>query len=197
MLFLMLMGCDESLPPRLPDPNPFSVNAAITPGRVVVRGDFVGGTAGDINVSVTNVYTEVLQDTAAVAIRCRIWLADYPDSAGVVTIDASSLTDQSLMRGEVLTLLPQATALFNKRWNYTTAGGTPFWNMLQLRSVSSFMGPYMLSDSVKVLMTDTVRLFKPVPAYILGPVLCMLQFEIHPVTQGSSARAETVRVPGD
>jgi hypothetical protein len=39
-------------------------------------------------------------------------------------------------------------------------------------------GPYRLSQPVEVIMTDTVRVFRELPAYTLGPRSCTLQFEV-------------------
>lgn len=178
LLALMSAGCDESLPPRLPDPNAISVDAKIINGRIFVINGVAGGNAGVIEASVTNIYTEVLQDTAAVAVRCRIWLADRPDSAGVATIDVSSLTDSRMIQGGMLTILPHATALFDKHWDYTTPGGTPFWDLIPLKDTSDSKGPFRLSAPLEVMMSDTVRVFKPVPDYTLGPRPFTLQFEV-------------------
>lgn len=173
-----LAGCDESLPPRLPDPNAIAVDAKIFSGRITVQGGVPGGNAGVIEASVTNIYTEVLQDTPAVNIRCRIWLADYPDSAGLATIDISSLTKPSLIQGGMLTLLPRSSLVFDKHWDYRSAGGTPFWDILPLKDTADVQGPFRLSQLVEVMMSDTVRVFKPVPDYTLGPRSCTLQFEV-------------------
>jgi len=138
----------------------------------------VSGTAGTIEASVSNVYTEVLQDTAAVNIRCRIWLAGVPDSAGVATIDASALTTSRQLQNGVLTLLPHETAFFDRQWDYATAGGTPFWDLIPLKDTSDSHGPYKLSAPVDVMMTDTLRIFKPIPDYVIGPISATLQFEV-------------------
>jgi hypothetical protein len=179
-LFLVVMsaGCDESLPPRLPDPNAISVDAKIFSGRITVERGVVTGNAGVIEASVTNIYTEVLQETAAVNIRCRIWLADHPDSAGIATIDVSSLTNSRLIQGGMLTLLPHATALFDKHWEYTTPGGTPFWDLIPLKDTSDTQGAFQLSAPVEVVMSDTLRVFKPLPDYTIGPHSFTLQFEV-------------------
>jgi hypothetical protein len=171
-------GCDESLPPRLEDPNAISVDAKIFTGRITVQGGVVGGNAGVIEASVSNIYTEVLQDTPTVNIRCRIWLADYPDSAGTATIDISSLTNPKLIQNGMLTLLPHASAQFDKHWDYRSKAGTPFWSMLQLKDTADTQGPYRLSEPVEVLMSDTVRIFKELPDYTLGPRSFTLQFEV-------------------
>ena len=174
----MIAGCEESLPPRLEDPNAIAVDVRIFTGRITVQGGVVGGNAGIIEASITNVYTEVLQDTPAVNIRCRIWLADYPDSAGAATIDISSLATPRLVQNGMLTLLPRSSAVFDKHWGYTSRAGTPFWNMLPLKDMTDTQGPYRLSEPVEVMMSDTVRVFKDLPDYTLGPRSFTLQFEI-------------------
>ena len=175
---LLCAGCDESLPPRLADPNAISVAVNILNGRVLVQKGVVSGGAGAVEASVKNIYTEVLQDSAAVNIRCRIWLADNPDSAGVAVMDVSSLTDARLMQGALLTIVPGATASFVKQWNYTAPGGTPFWDLIPLKDTSDNQGPFQLSAPVEVIMSDTVRVFKPVPDYTIGPHSFTLQFEV-------------------
>ncbi|HTR98299.1 MAG TPA: hypothetical protein VML00_01035 [Bacteroidota bacterium] len=171
-------GCDESLPPRLADPNAIAVSVKMGGGQVTVTNGVVGGNGGGIEASVSNIYTEVLQDTAAVNIRCRIWLASVPDSPGVAVIGASELVTPGLMRGGMLTILPHQTALFDKRWDFTTTGGTPFWKLIPLKDTSDRQGPFKLSDPVEVLMWDTVRIFTPVPDYVLGPASAVIQFEV-------------------
>ncbi len=178
LLTLIAAGCDESLPPRLDNPNAISAGVSIISGLVTVQSGVVGGNAGLIEASVTNIYTEVLQDTPAVNIRCRIWLADYPDSSGLAIIDVSSLTNPRLLQNGMLTILPRSAILFDKHWNYQTTGGTPFWNLLPLRDMTDMQGPYKLSAPVTVMMTDTVRVFKPLPDYVLGPQSFTLQFEV-------------------
>jgi hypothetical protein len=174
----MAAGCDESLPPRLPDPNAISADMKILGGRIIVSGGQVGGNGGLIEASVTNIYTEVLQDTVAINIRCGIWLAVRPDSVGRAVLDASSLTTPNLIQNGMLTLLPRATALFESRWDYTTLGGTPFWNLIPLKDTSDLQGPFKLSAPVEVVMYDTIRIFKPVPDYIVGPRSATVQFEV-------------------
>jgi len=178
ILLFTACGCDESLPPRLADPNAISVNVRLFSGRVTVQNGVAGGNASLVEASVTNIYTEVLQDTQAVNVRCRLWLADFPDSAGITTIGITSLTDPRFLQGNVLTLLPHSTALFDKYGDFTTLNGTPFWNMLTLKDTSDMQGPYKLSDPVQVAMSDTVRIFKAVPDYILSPRYYTIQFEI-------------------
>jgi len=178
LLACLAGGCDESLPPRLADPNAISVSVTIAGGRVTVTNGVAGGNGGIIDASVSNIYTEVLQDTAAVNIRCRIWLASVPDSTGVATIDASALTTPRLIQNGMLTILPHQAALFEKSWDYTTTGGTPFWNLIPLKDTSDTQGPFRISAPVEVIMTDTVRIFKPVPDYTLAPVSSILQFEV-------------------
>jgi hypothetical protein len=178
LITLMNAGCDETLPPRLTDPNPISVAAKILSGRVIVQRGVVSGNAGVIEVSVTNTYTEVLQDTAAVNIRCRIWLAGHPDSAGAATIDISSLTEARFVQGGNLTLVPGAIAVFDKHWDYTTPGGTPFWDLIPLKDTSDAHGLFRLSAPVEVVMSDTLRLFRPVPDFTIGPHSFTLQFEV-------------------
>ncbi len=174
----MIAGCEESLPPRLEDPNAIAVDVKLFGGLITVRGGVPGGNAGAIEASVMNIYSEVLQDTPAVNIRCRIWLADYPDSAGVATIDISSLATPGLVQNGVLTILPHATALFEKRWDYTSRAGTPFWNILPLKDTTDSQGPFKLSAPVEVMMSDTVRVFKELPDYTQGPRAYTLQFEV-------------------
>jgi hypothetical protein len=173
-----IAGCDESLPPRLADPNAIVVDVKIFSGRITVQGGVPTGNAGVIEASVKNIYTEVLQDTPAVDIRCRIWLAEYPGSVGVAAIDVSSLTKPSLLQGGMLTILPGTSAMFDKHWGYTSAGGAPFWDFLPLKDTADNQGPYRLSQPVEVIMTDTVRVFRELPAYTLGPRSCTLQFEV-------------------
>jgi len=178
LIACMAAGCDESLPPRLADPDAISVAARMLPGRVLVNGGVVSGTAGTIEVSVSNVYTEVLQDTAAVNIRCSVWLASVPESVEIVTLDASSLAIGRQLQGGVLTLLPHETAFFDKLGNFTTMGGTPFWTLIPLKDTSDNRGPYKLSAPVQVFMADTVRIFKPIPDRTLEPMSYILQFQV-------------------
>lgn len=174
----MVAGCEESLPPRLEDPNAIAVDVNISSGLITVQGGVTGGNAGIIEASVINVYSEVLQDTPAVNIRCRIWLADHPDSAGVATIDISSLATPKLLQGGMLTLLPRSVALFDKHWDYASKAGTAFWSMLPLKDMVDSQGPYQLSEPVEVMMSDTVRVFKDLPDYTIGPRAYTLQFEV-------------------
>jgi hypothetical protein len=171
-------GCDESLPPRLQDPNAISVSVIIAGGTISVTDDVVGGNGGLIEASVGNIYTEVLQDTAAINIRCRIWLANFPDSVGIATIDASSLTTPHLISNEMITILPHTVANFEKHWDYRTRGGTPFWSLIPLKQMTDSQGPYRISDPVEVRMSDTVRIFKSLPDYTTGPSSFSVQFEI-------------------
>jgi hypothetical protein len=96
----------------------------------------------------------------------------------VATIDISSLTKPSLIQGGMLTLLPHSTALFDKHWDFRSAAGTPFREFLPLKDTADQAGPYKLSQPVEVILTDTVRVFKPVPDYTPGPRSYTLQFEV-------------------
>ncbi len=177
-LLWFFIGCDESLPPRLPDPNPLVVDVSVTNRLVNVEGGVVVGDGGMIEVSVLNVYSDVLQDSAAVNIECQIWLADAPDSMGRLTISASSLSNPALLSRGILTLLPRGAAYFDKQWDYTTEAGTPFWNLIPLHAMYDSQGEYLLSSPVEMIMMLKVRVFKPVPEYTLGPRSFTMQFKV-------------------
>lgn len=178
LLASMAAGCDESLPPRLPDPNAISVSVTLKGGTVLVSGGTALTDMETVRATVTNVYSEVLQDTVAVNIRCRISLGAVPDSTALVTLDASALATPGAVQNGVLTLLPGGDAVFQSGWNYKTSGGTPFWTLVPLKDTSDALGRFKISGPVEILMTDTARIFKPIPDYTFGPVPTIVVFEV-------------------
>jgi hypothetical protein len=56
--------------------------------------------------------------------------------------------------------------------------GKPFRDMIPMRTMTDMQGACRISDPVQVMLSDTVRAFKPVPPDTIGPRSSTLQFEI-------------------
>ncbi|MEK9136604.1 MAG: hypothetical protein AAB393_05730, partial [Bacteroidota bacterium] len=126
------LGCDETLPPR-DEPQQFlETRVHAIEGVAVFRNDVLESLNGTFFITVKNIYSEVLQAEEYIRGDVEVWLRDLPAQRAVVRATKRDLTNQSMVFGDLLTIGPDSTASFIKRWDHRTSEGRPFWEFVNL-----------------------------------------------------------------
>jgi hypothetical protein len=172
--------CDESLPPRLEDPNTFVFTWTLEQGTCIIDSTGTYG-AGAIDIRFTNTYTEALQDSEFVTVRLDMWLVDHPEVTAHVNFYSESLQDSTLIARGILTLVPHRPAELYHQWNHKTDLGKDFYSFLHptlrfnpLRGIY-----YQQSDATTLAMRGTVQIFRKLPPYSIPETKARIVYEIY------------------
>ncbi len=189
-------GCDESLPPRLTDPNALQIETYVSAATgVVQQGVLVSG--GEIFVRFENTYTEVLQDSVQISVACDVRLDDYPEAAAHFVFGQETLEDRSVVSGSLLTLPPGKISILAYRMSETTAGGKPFWHLVPLVPVYDTLHggvKYLQSIVLGLTVEGSIQIFKKLPAYPFPRTTVMIQYQVWSDSIGPSGSGG---VPGN
>ncbi len=170
LLLFISLSCDESLPPRETPPVAFRADYEVLffGPYVTIRNGAPTGTAGAFQISVTNVYDDVLQDSATVQVFLEVWIKDQPAAHTIVSADAGNLKTAQLTGHGLITLEPSTPAVLLKQWSHRTQDSIPFWDYVTTHPAMTTSGiPFCQSDVVNLVTRGTVRLFKYAPALTL------------------------------
>jgi hypothetical protein len=181
ILVFLSLSCEESLPPQQEPPVALRANLQVLAfgPYVSIRNGAPTGTSGAFEVTVTNIYDDVLQDSATVEVTLEVWLKDRPEIRTVVQADVGNLTTDSLVLGNIMTLEPNSTAIVLKQWNHRTQESIPFWDYVPTYLTYSTGGiPFCLSDPVHFVVRGSVRLFKYAPPLTLPDQEFSLVYQI-------------------
>lgn len=157
------LSCDESLPPRESLPTVLASRMSIvSPGEsVVIRGGAPTGTRGAIELRVTNVYDEVLQDSFVLEGRAEIWLKNNPEVRAEIPLTIDHVVTTGLFRGRLLTIGTDTTMIMRRQWSHRTDDGVPFWDYLTLVPKTTMGGePFCQSDTATFMARCSLRIFK-------------------------------------
>ncbi len=156
-------ACDESLPPREEPPTVLSSSLSIagTSKTVQIRDSLPSGTTGAIEIHVTNIYDEVLQDSCILDGRAEIWIKSNPEVRTEFSFSANDVVTTGLLSGKILTIGPDVTLVMRHQWSRRTVEGIPIWNYLHLTPGSTMGGEaYCLSDTATFVVRASLRVFK-------------------------------------
>jgi len=159
----MGLSCDESLPPpEVPRTVLSGTLTVIQAGDiVVVRDGLPIGTMGAIQIDVTNVYDEVLQDSSILEGRVEIWMKDKPDVRAEVLLTDADLVTYRMLRGRYLTIGVDSTMVLLKQWSHHTVTGEAMWDHVRLYPAATTGGePYCVSDPITFVVRCSLRVFK-------------------------------------
>ncbi len=159
---LLLLNCDESLPPR-DDPQNFLAARISTSGgpvTIYVPDVIYGGT---IRIELTNLLDEVLEADFSVWVTVQMWPKGFPDQIVTIVAGPADLQTPWIIHGGLLTLTPDSPAVFLKQWSQRADDGTPMWAFGGLtRQYTANHTPYCASDPIHVVARASVKLFKHV-----------------------------------
>ena len=170
LLLVMSLSCDESLPPRETPPEALRADYEVLyfGPYVTINKGAPTGTAGAFQISVANIYNDVLQDSATVEVSLDVWIKDQPAAHTIVTADAGNLRTGQLAGHGLITLEPGTPAVLLKQWSHRTQDSIPFWDYVTTHRAMTTGGvPFCESDTVDIVSQGTVRLFKYAPALTL------------------------------
>ena len=114
-------------------------------------------------MDVTNIYDEVLQDTALIRGTVEIWMRTDTTKHATVTFDERALQSiTSLFRG-VLTIRANEKIFFAHQWSQRTDEGVYFWRYVPISLKYDSQGnPYFLSDTLYMAARASIQVFKKV-----------------------------------
>jgi len=160
---LLLLSCDEQLPSREDPPSVLIPTISIEPGPAILEDSVNSGRGGIVNMDVTNIYDEVLQDTAKIRGTLEIWMRTDPTKRATVTFDERALQNiSSLFRG-VLTIRVNERIFFVHQWSHRTDEGEYFWRYVPLTpKVDSQGNEYLESDTLYMAARASIQVFKKV-----------------------------------
>jgi hypothetical protein len=169
LMVIMLVSCDESLPPREQPATVLLPSIEIlNPPIIAIRDSLPIGTTGAFLVKVLNVYDEVLQDTSRVRLELEIWLKDQPEHRAVVTATEEDLVNYRILTGRILTLGVDTAAIIQRQWDHRASDGVPFWRYVPTHPASTPSGePFCESDTVTFGVKATVQIFNIVQPQVL------------------------------
>lgn len=164
-VFPALLGfsCDESLPPREEPPSVLaSALTIVNAGNpIVIRNGFPAGTMGAVQIRVTNVYDDVLQDLSILEGRVEIWAKVNPEIRAVILLTESDLVTYNLLNGGTLTIGVDTTLIMLRQWSHRTVSDVPIWEYFPLfPGVSPGGEPYCISNPVTFVVRCSLRIFK-------------------------------------
>jgi hypothetical protein len=169
ILLLLPLSCQESLPPQEQPPVALRASLEVLSfgPYVTIRNGAPTGTAGAFQIGVTDVYDDVLQDSATVEATLEIWLKEMPAIRTTVTATIIDLTTPQFVQRNIMTLEPDSTAVILKQWAHRDQDSIPFWEYVSTRLTSTTGGiPFCESDPVHFVVRGSVRLFRYSPPII-------------------------------
>ncbi len=125
ILLLVLLSCEESLPPRIVPQNTMEITEIITNQEANGGGIFIA-----IKVVGVNRYGETFQDTVKVKGNIHIWWAKKPEIEANVPLSNRHFTDPTRISGNVLTLDPGEEFHLETLWYLNTDEGKYIINLL-------------------------------------------------------------------
>jgi hypothetical protein len=160
LLAFSTLSCEESLPPRetMPVVLKGDVNIFTLAGIIYVREGSPLGNNGATEYLATNVYDEVLDDSATVDIDLDISLKSDPSVWGTARMTAGAITTPGIIRSGHLTLRPGVTMRFFQAWPHRASDGSAFWEHVPLFPGATNAGePYCESGPVTLVVKGTAR----------------------------------------
>ena len=157
------LSCDESLPPRESPPTVLSSElSVIDAGKIVViRNGLPAGTLGAVQIRVTNVYDDVLQDSSVLSGRVEIWMKQDPEVRAEFSLTQDDLVTYRMLGGGRLTIGVDTTLILLRQWSHRTVSGVPFWEYLPLfPGVTTHGEPFCISNPTTYVVRCSLRLFK-------------------------------------
>jgi hypothetical protein len=171
-------GCDESLPTREGPPEVLVPSVSYAGQTVRVEADDIAN-GGILRVEVTNIYDEVLSETAGVHAYVRLSLEEFPSWAYTLPLGADDIVTPGLLVGNTLTVgVNQAVGLAIAPRHTTDSAG--FWHAgMAFHMYTTGKGEvFYRSDTVHLVIDGNVQIFKRVPAMQLPRRVYAIVYEL-------------------
>ncbi|MCI0493567.1 hypothetical protein L0Z72_01060 [candidate division KSB1 bacterium] len=152
-LLMVLVSCEESLPPRIVPQNTLEITGIIANQEGGDAGIFVA-----IKVFGVNRYIETFQDTVKVNGNIHIWWARKPEIEANVPLSNRHFTDPTRISGSVLTLDPGEEFHLETLWYLNTDDGNNIIDLLDF-SNSPVIGGIVTAAPEKFVLEVQLTLF--------------------------------------
>ncbi len=134
---------------------------SVEEGPAIIEDSANVGFFGGVNIAVTNIYDEVLQDSALISGSVELWMEDDPTQRATIPISVTALQNPSIVFQGQLTLRVNQTAFFAKQWSQRTDDGIYFWRFVNLTKYVDSMGRvYFVSDSIRFVARASMQIFQ-------------------------------------
>jgi len=162
---LLWAGCEESLPPRVDPPEVLHPDVRMVGNTISLTGydNDTLFTGGNVRLSVTNVYDEVLSEDALIRATVTLYLKGYPDSVRTLRLGLDDLVSPPGFYGPVLTIGVHERVELLAVWDQRTDNGTPFWTFPRYHEALDSKGrTYYQSDTIPMVVTTSMQVFERV-----------------------------------
>jgi hypothetical protein len=165
VLVVLCAGCEESLPPRVDPVEVLHPDVRMVGSTISLIGydhDTLF-TGGNVRLSLTNVYDEVLSEDALIRATVTLHLKEKPDSVRTLRLGLDNLVAPPGFFGPVLTIGVHESVELLAVWDQRTDNGTPFWTFPQYHIAYDSKGrPYYQSDTISMVATTSMQVFERV-----------------------------------
>lgn len=163
VLLVFFASCEESLPPREDPPQVLTASLSVEPGPAILEDSISVGRGGTINMDVTNLYDEVLQDTAQIRGTVDVWMRTDTTRRATIRFDERALLSGGALQHHVLTIRVNQKIYFAHQWSHRTDDSVYFWRFANLTLYYDGQGrPYYASDTLLMAARGSLQVFKKV-----------------------------------
>lgn len=162
-LAALAFSCDESLPPRRSPADFLKWELSMTGAGhpIEIRYEEPVHQQGALRIRVTNIYDEVLQDTAVLAGRLEIWVKGRPQARAILLLTISHLVTRKMLTGRLLTIGVDSTLEMFREWDHFTDSRIPVWQYARLYPDTTSGGAlFCRSDPLTLVIRCSLRIFK-------------------------------------
>ena len=164
-------ACDESLPPVVEPANILSTSLSLKLGTnhyvVLTGGETPLGSDGAIDVTVTNLYNDVLADSEMIQVQTVIYQTSHPERRDTVYGTREDVQDPSMLLGTLLAIPPRKQLEVLTQWSHKFNGDRPFWTAPDSVLIIGVSGKNITLYKVTFTVSAHVKIFKTRPTQVI------------------------------
>ncbi|HOT98358.1 MAG TPA: hypothetical protein PLN61_00365 [bacterium] len=153
LLPLLVLACDESLPPRQEPQNTLAITQVI-----YTQGMYASGPFMEFVFIITNLYEETFQGEVAVNGHATVWWKNRPQIRTTLAINNQHFTPPSRLQGNTLTIDPGGRCALKIYWYLTLEDGRSLLDLLDYSDSVPVEG-LIKSRPETFVMEATIKLF--------------------------------------
>ncbi|MBN2355890.1 hypothetical protein JXO59_07240 [candidate division KSB1 bacterium] len=127
LVCLMIISCDEKLPPRIQPGSTMQISAFFADPAYY---EWIGGLCLRIYIAIENTYEETFHDTVSVGGQVRIWWERRPEMTATVPLSNYDIHPATRIEGDVVTMDPGEKIYLECFWNLITDDGQRILDLL-------------------------------------------------------------------
>lgn len=164
---LILLSCEELLPPRNDPKVVLAPSIAISSGVVTIRNQTYAS-GGSVVLRAVNVYDEVIQDQQRIRGTVTMSLGTHVQT---ILFTSSDLQTPTMLTGNTLTMRPLDTLVLMHIWDHIADDDTPLWSLVRWNQLLDSKGaPYYQTDTTWFTITGSFQIFNRAQPMKLSPI---------------------------